>query len=428
MTTMDAALQERLKAEMAWEFARPGPPSGFPKFPDIPIGRYTSDDFFELERQHLWTKVWVMAGRVEDVAEAGDYMTFDDLGLPILLVRGQDGVLRAFYNTCQHRGAPVVRDKKGSARNLRCQYHSWTYDITEGRLIQVPDERDFVGLCRDERGLVQIRCEVWQGWIFVNQDPEAASLHDWFGPALDQLDELAGDTLEAITFRSVVVPCNWKVTAEAFLEVYHFRHIHARGPAGGDTALDNRGATMGLLPNGCSRMITPFSVSAAKARGMADWSDWQHFTAPPFADIDSISDVVRSTSSAYSLFPNLITPLGSYGFPFLLFWPLDRRTTKLDWIHYGPKDWEGDELPAHWVKRMEGFDEIMGEDMMNMAPMQRSLESPAMRGVPINYQERRIWHFHEQIDRTIGVERVPEALRVPQLLADYVEQPPPRDE
>ena len=178
---MDAALQERLKAQMAWEFARSGPPAGFPKFPDIPIGRYTSDEFFDLEKEHLWSKVWVMAGRVEDVAEPGDFMTFDDLGLPILLVRGDDRVLRAFYNTCQHRGAPVVRDKRGTARNLRCQYHSWTYDITHGELIQVPDERDFVGLCRDERGLVQIGCEVWQGWIFVNRDPEAPTLHEWFG-------------------------------------------------------------------------------------------------------------------------------------------------------------------------------------------------------------------------------------------------------
>ncbi len=418
---MDAALQERLKSEMAWEFARTGPPDGFPKFPDIPGGRYTSDEFFELERSQLWTKVWVMAGRVDDVAGPGDYMTFDDLGLPILIVRGADGEVRAFYNTCQHRGAPVVRNERGSARNLRCQYHSWTYDITDGKLIQVPDERDFVDLCRAERGLVQISCAVWQGWVFVNQDPDAAPLHDWFGPALDQLDELSGDSLRTIAVRSVIVPCNWKVTAEAFLEVYHFRHIHARGPAGGDTLLDNRGATMGLLPNGCSRMITPFSTGAAAAHGMSDWSDWQHFTTPGFPDIDSISDVVRSTSAAYSLFPNLITPLGSYGFPFLLFWPIDKRTTKLDWIHYGPKDWDGDELPPNWQKRMDGFDMIMDEDMMNMAPMQRSLESPAMRGVPINYQERRIWHFHEQLDRTIGVERIPEALRVPELLTAYIE-------
>jgi len=418
---VDAALQERLKSEMAWEFARTAPPDGFPKFPDIPGGRYTSDQFFELERTQLWTKVWVMAGRAEDVAGPGDYMTFDELGLPILIVRGADGEVRAFYNTCQHRGAPVVRDACGSTRRFRCQYHSWTYDITDGKLIQVPDERDFVDLCRAERGLVQISCELWQGWIFVNQDPDAAPLHDWFGPALDQLDELSGDSLRTIAVRSVIVPCNWKVTAEAFLEVYHFRHIHARGPAGGDTLLDNRGATMGLLPNGCSRMITPYSTGAAAAQGMADWSDWQNFTTPGFADIDTISDVVRSTSAAYSLFPNLITPLGSYGFPFLLFWPIDKRTTKLDWIHYGPKDWDGDELPAHWQRRMDAFDEIMDEDMRNMAPMQRSLESPAMRGVPINYQERRIWHFHEQLDRTIGVERIPEALRVPELLTAYIE-------
>lgn len=418
---MDTALQERLKAEMAAEFARTGPPDGFPKFPDIAVARYTSDEFWALEREHLWPKVWVMAGRVEDIPEPGDYLAFDDLGVPILLVHGADRVVRAFYNTCQHRGAPVVRDAFGSARNLRCQYHSWTYDITTGELVHVPDERDFVGLCKAERGLVRLSCEVWQGWIFVNQDPQAASLHDWFGPALDQLDELSGDDLRTIAVRSTIVPCNWKVTAEAFLEVYHFRHIHARGPGGGDTALDNRGATMGLLPNGCSRMITPFSVGACRARGMADWSDWRHFTTPPFADIDSVSEIVRSTSTAYSLFPNLITPLASYGFPFLLFWAVDKRTTKLDWIHYGPKDWEDDELPVHWQKRMDAFDQIMDEDMMNMAPMQRSLESPGTRGVPTNYQERRIWHLHEQIDRTIGIDRIPEHLRVPFLLAPYVE-------
>lgn len=184
---------------------------------------------------------------------------------------------------------------------------------------------------------------------------------------------------------------------------------------------------MGLLPNGCSRMITPFSKSASKLRGMSDWSDWKHFTEPDFIDIPTINAMVRSTSSAYSLFPNLISPLGGYGFPFLLFWPIDKRTTRLDWIHYAPKDWEGDVLPPHWQKRMDGFDLIMEEDQRNMAPMQRSLESPAMRGVPINYQERRIWHLHEQIDRTIGVERIPEHLRVEQVLAPYIEQPVPAE-
>jgi phenylpropionate dioxygenase-like ring-hydroxylating dioxygenase large terminal subunit len=420
----DDALMERIKQQMRDEFARTGPPEGFPAFPDIPIERYTSDEFFELEMRHFWNKVWVMAGREEDIPNPGDYTTFDDLQAPVLLVRGTDGQVRAFYNSCQHRGAPVVRDPKGTARQLRCQYHSWTYEITHGTLVNVPDERDFINLCKEERGLKQLRCETWQGFVFVNQDPDAAPLQEWFGLPFAQLDQLQSATMRAVTTHTQIIPCNWKVTAEAFLEVYHFRTIHARGPAGYDTALDNRGAAMGLLPNGCSRMITPYSESACRAKGMKDWSDWRMDPIPGFADIPTVNGMIRCTSAAWSLFPNFVSPVGSHGHPVLLFWPLDKRTTKLTWTWFAPKDWEGDEIPAHWRRLDDYFNEIMDEDELNMAPMQRSLESPAMTGVPINYQERRIWHFHEQVDRSIGIERIPERMRVPQLLAPYVEREP----
>ncbi|MCU0259826.1 MAG: Rieske 2Fe-2S domain-containing protein, partial [Ilumatobacteraceae bacterium] len=121
---MDSALLARLEDQMRYEFARTGPPEGFPKFHDIPIGRYVSDEFWELEQRHLWPKVWVLACRAEDVPGVGDFVTFDDLGVPMIVIRGKDEQLHAFYNTCQHRGAPVVRDSKGSMRQLRCQYHS----------------------------------------------------------------------------------------------------------------------------------------------------------------------------------------------------------------------------------------------------------------------------------------------------------------
>jgi phenylpropionate dioxygenase-like ring-hydroxylating dioxygenase large terminal subunit len=415
---------ERVREQIKWELDREGPPAGFPAFHRIPIGRYVDDEFWELERDHLWPKVWVMAGRAEQVPDPGDYLTFDDLAQPILVVRGKDGVVRAFYNTCQHRGAPVVRDARGTARNLRCQYHGWTYDITEGRLVSVPDERDFVDFCRGENGLVQISCEVWGGWIFVNEDPGAAPLRAWFDPVLTELEQLAGDTLQEICRRSQVIECNWKVTAEAFLEVYHFRHIHARGAAGRDTLLNSDGAVMTLFPNGCSRMIVPYSRAAYEAQGMTDWSDWEHRSPSPFVEIPTVGPMIRSTSSAYNLFPNVITPVSHNGFPFLLFWPIDKRTTHLEWVHYAPKHWDGDELPDHWQRRMDTFDMIMEEDRRNMAPMQRSLESPAMRGVQVNYQERRIWNFHEQVDRTIGIDRIPERYRVEQVLAPFVQTAP----
>lgn len=414
-----AELRARLTREMTEEFARTGPPPGFPKLPLIPAGRYTSDEFFELERRHLWSKTWVIAGRTDDIPSVGDYTTFGDLGVPVLLVRGADRAVRAFYNTCQHRGAPVVRDVSGRARTLRCQYHSWSYDVTTGALTHVPDERDFVGLCRSELGLVGLRCEVWDGWIFVNQDPDAMPLRDHLGPVADEMAQFQGATLGTIARRSEVVACNWKVTAEAFLEVYHFRHIHSRG---GATTLDNRGATMGLLPHGCSRMVTPLARAAWEARGMDGWDDWRLLGDAGFVDISTVDEMVRSTSTAYSVFPNLIAPVAASGFPFITFWPLDRSTTRIDWVHYGPRDWDGDDLPEQWRARLDRFDQIMAEDTRNMTPMQRSLDSPALRGVTINYQERRIWHFNEQIDRVIGPERIPAELRVPSLLSDYVER------
>ena len=327
-------------------------------------------------------------------------------------------MIRSFYNTCQHRGAPVVREARGSARRLRCQYHSWTYDIDGGTLVAVPDERDFVDLDWTERCLPHVSCDVFGGWVFVNLDPEAMPLADWLGPAAELFAPFGCETLREVYRRSVVVPCNWKVTAEAFLEVYHFRHIHNHD---GFTLLDNRGAAMGLYPNGHSRMITPFSEANAARRRMDGWDDWKPLDQGPFATIDTVPAMVDCTSTAASLFPNVVIPFGRIGFPVNLFWPVDRRTTRLDWIYYAPKDWVGEDLPEHWQQRSEAYDQIMGEDMENMAPMQRSMESPALRGIPINYQERRIWHLHEQLDRMIGIDRVPEALRVPQLLGPYVE-------
>ena len=414
---MDDVLNAKIKAEMRYEFARTAPPAGFPTFPRIPTERHTSQEFYDLEQEHVFGKAWFMAGRVEDVANPGDYFVFTDLGVPLLIVRGTDGTIRCFYNTCQHRGAPVVREQSGSARRLRCQYHSWTYEIDGGTLVSVPDERDFVDLVWTDHCLPTAQCDTFAGFIFVNRDLHATPLMEWLGNARELFDPLQGETLREVYRRSVVVPCNWKVTAEAFLEVYHFKHIHSHD---GVSVLDNRGAAMGLYAHGHSRMITPFSEQNTKRSGMKSWDDWIPVDQGPFATIDTAPDMYRCTSTAVSLFPNMIVPLGAIGFPVNLFWPIDKRTTRLDWIYYAPKDWDG-EIPERWKRRADVYDQIMDEDMQNMAPMQTSIESPALKGIHINYQERRIWHLHEQIDRMIGAENLPEGLAIPQLLSPYVD-------
>jgi phenylpropionate dioxygenase-like ring-hydroxylating dioxygenase large terminal subunit len=420
---MNPSLVDRILADMRFEFARTAPPEGFPAFHDIPTLRHTSTEFHDLEQEFLWPHTWVIAGRAEDVPNPGDYMTFDDLGVPLLIVRGTDGEIRCFYNTCQHRGAPVVREDRGSARRLRCQYHSWTYEIDEGTLVSVPDERDFVDLDWSQRCLPRASCDTAAGFVFVNRDPDAAPLRDWLGQAWEMLEPFQGERLREVYRESRIVPCNWKVTAEAFLEVYHFRHIHSHD---GVSVLDNRGAAMGLYPHGHSRMITPFSVQHCSRMGLSSWDDWRYIDQTPFPVIDGVPAMVDCTSTAVSLFPNAIIPLGRIGFPINLFWPIDKDTTRLDWIYYavppeGEDAFDPDDLSAHWQHRRSVYNQIMAEDERNMAPMQRSMESPALRGIPINYQERRIWHLHEEIDRVIGSERIPEHLRMQQVLGPYVD-------
>jgi phenylpropionate dioxygenase-like ring-hydroxylating dioxygenase large terminal subunit len=420
---VDQELIDRIKSDMRYEFDRTAPPEGFPAFHDIPVERHTADEFHALEQEHLWPKTWVIAGRAEDVPNPGDYFTFSDLGVPLLIVRGTDGHIRCFYNTCQHRGAPVVRDERGSSRRLRCQYHSWTYEIDGGTLVSVPDERDFVDLDWEARCLPQASCDTYAGFVFVNRDLDAAPLSDWIGPLAEMIDPFQGEQLREVYRESMIVPCNWKVTAEAFLEVYHFRHIHSHD---GVSVLDNRGAAMGLYPNGHSRMVTPYSKQNLARMGMDSWDDWQHLDHGGASTIDGVPAMIDCTSTAASLFPNVIIPFGRIGFPINIFWPIDKNTTRLDWIYYGlPPEgddrFDADNLPKAWQSRRASYNQIMGEDELNMAPMQRSMESPALTGMPINYQERRIWHVHEQIDRMIGVDRIPEHLRIQQVLDPYVE-------
>ena len=426
---MDDQLIERIKTDMRYEFERTAPPAGFPAFHDIPTARHTGDVFHRLEQEHLWPHTWVMAGRAEDIAEPGDYFTFDDLGVPLLIVRGTDGEIRCFYNTCQHRGAPVVRDQRGSSRRLRCQYHSWTYEVDGGTLVSVPDERDFVDLDWEQRCLPRASCDTFAGFVFVNRDLDAPPLRDWLGPVVDMLEPFQGERLREVYRESRIVPCNWKVTAEAFLEVYHFRHIHSHD---GVSVLDNRGAAMGLYPNGHSRMVTPFSKQQQQRMGMAGWDDWRKQDHAPFPAIETVPAMVDCTSSAVSIFPNAIIPLGAIGFPINLFWPIDQHTTRLDWIYYAPAPdgadrFDPDDLPERWQQRRRVYNQIMAEDEMNMAPMHSSMNSPALTGLTINYQERRIWHLHEEIDRVIGRERIPAELRLEPLMAPYLEPRPGRD-
>lgn len=398
----EQAFETRIFEAIKKEQARDAVPSDFPALPEIPGGRYTRQDFFDLEVEHVFRKSWVLAGHEDELSGAGSYKRFDKLlGSPVIIVRDQAGEVRAFYNTCRHRGAPVVKDQAGRCNLLRCQYHSWAYDL-EGRLLQVPDEHDFIDFDKSERGLLTLRCETYRGLIFVNEDLDAAALLDYMGPLAEEWSRTGLETLRLDYQWSRIIGCNWKCALDAFQEVYHINTLHPRTVG---AMLDHSGATMGLLPNGHSRMcvrITGADIEPTPAEG---WPE---------------GEVYRRTSVAQTLWPALNVPWSVGTARFILFWPRGVDQCEIQVIGVG-EDWGSGPLPEERIAANANFDHILDEDVQNLESIQASLNSGAFTGMLLNYQERRIYWSHEQIDRAIGIEQVPSELRVQQVLAPYVE-------
>lgn len=396
---------EAFEAAVRYEDARTTVPDAFPALPEIPGGRYSRQDFYDAEFAAVWRGGWVCAGRDDDIREPGMFRLFDKLGAPIILVRGKDRRLRAFFNSCRHRGAPVVRGACGKASLLRCQYHSWSYGL-DGRLIGVPDERDFQGLDKTQRGLLEVRCDVWDGLVFVSLAPDAPPLETYLGSVMQDMASCGLAGMRTLDRRSFVVNCNWKAAIDAFLEVYHVRTIH---PETVGAMLSATAAAMGILPHGHSRLVN--------RRNMTGVNFGEYGGAP---DNRAMPDVFRENAIAFHVFPNLVMPVDTVGFPLLLFWPRGPHQCEMEAIFIGP-DWGEGDRPAFWDDYLVVYEQLLNEDLMNLEGIQASLNSEAFTGMMINYQERRIYWFHEEIDRRIGMNNIPANLIVEPKLAAWCE-------
>ena len=393
-------------SRVARERARLSRPVGFPELPDVPAGRYIDDDFFALERTAMWQRTWLYAAHIDQLSEPGHFLVWTHGSAPILIIHGDDGDVRAFYNTCRHRGAPVVRTSSGRVGNLLvCGYHGWSYD-RQGTLHKVTEPRDWQDVDRACRGLVPVRCERFENWIFVCEDFDAEPLSDFISPLARYLRHLPLGHLRLVDRRELDVRCNVKILMENFLEVYHFKLLH---PGTTERIFDSQGTSVHLWRNGHSMMLSP-----NRREG------WVDPGTVGMLEMENSTDIERHFNPSYSLFPNLILPVAPTGMPCVAIWPKTVRTSVMEVLWFAP-DWGGGERDPLWDTRIENFDRIVDEDIQLAEPMQETIESPGFRGVPLNYQERRIYHWHEEIDRRIGVDCIHPSLRVAPVLGDYVE-------
>lgn len=401
---MDAATVELLKAGMRAEGERTAPPRGFPALPMIPGARYTDPSFLDLEQQYLWRRSWLYACHADEIAEPGSFTLFKRTGSPIIVVRGKDGVVRAFYNSCRHRGAPLVKQCSGKIEGLVCGYHGWTYGL-DGRLINLRDKRDFVDLDLSKFPLLEVRCESIGNWIFINEDRAAEPLLPHLAPIPNMLEEIQPQQVRFVHKKSYPVRCNVKILLDAFLEVYHLKSIHQNTV---DRFLDHRGSFITLWQRGHSLMCTPNRRP-----------DWQDPGTRGMRRIETATEITLSNNPSFNLYPNLVTPIDATGNPFILFWPTGHKSMEIEIVWFAP-DWGDEGLSPLWEQRLSNFERILEEDTQFAEQIQESVESGAFRGINLNYQERRIYHWHEELDRRIGPERIPEPLRVKPMLADWI--------
>jgi choline monooxygenase len=188
---------------------------------------YTDPTVLERELDGLFQRTWQYAGHVSDLPDAGSYTTALAGDQPVLLLRGEDGELRAFRNVCRHRGSQLLTGEGRCKKAIRCRYHGWTYDATDGRLLGVPEHRNYAELDKPALGLHPVRIETLEGLIFVNLDPAARPLAELVPGLAERLAPYGIPRLERFSSgRGSNQPANWKIVVENYLEGYHVPIAH----------------------------------------------------------------------------------------------------------------------------------------------------------------------------------------------------------
>lgn len=409
--------------------------------------RYYSTEWMERERVKLWAKVWNWAGRVEDLPEPGDFITFALGNESFLIVRGDDDKIRAFFNVCPHRGNRLVWTEDGALSNgITCPFHSWRFKF-DGRIDHVTDRETFrpEALCRD-LDLTEVRCEIWEGFIFINMDPDAKSLLEHLGPLAEHAKPYHLEDMRIIRRVQSVWPANWKIGFDGFAEAYHVQCIHPQILP----IFNDYHSQIDLYPNAMSRAITKFGNPSPHLGAKTLLPEQRAMMTEVGLDPDtfqgSTEDVRVAIQKAkrkraeelgldwsgfldgqltddwnYALFPNILLGLHPEGANLLYFRPhaTDPRQFIFDVIilmhpqenpAIRPPSYMGlpegadlsgrtkaETIVVDW--RKGGLGQLFDQDSNLFSQVQEGVESLGFRGAVLSGQEQRVGHMHAELDR-----------------------------
>jgi phenylpropionate dioxygenase-like ring-hydroxylating dioxygenase large terminal subunit len=408
--------------------------------------RYIDAGYLRREWQQVWRRVWNTGGVSYQMPDPGDYLMTELGPESIIMVRQEDGGIRAFHNACPHRGTRITEAPEGHTKKFQCPYHGWEFN-TAGLVIAVPAEDDFPqGSPCGTKSLKEVRCEEMFGIVWYNLDPEAPSLTDFLGETV--VKELKSHRMEEmvrVLDMTVEAACNWKIITDNFNEAYHVKVLHPELVP--YIAADHEDCQFDLLPGGHNRgwfpsfmpsaeystdvigeplvsMAAAWGVDSNNYVGRDSWkkirTDIQaekrrRGTERGYRHYEHLADYQLTDYVIYNLFPNNVITVGPDGVQLLRPRPHATDPAKCLFDHWWlvnrvegqnmtPSPAGGPDLP---VEDAEHELVVYGEktlgttadqDLSVASSQQRGLGSAGFQGYYLPHQERRLQHFHEVLN------------------------------
>lgn len=415
---------------------------------DVPIDRYFDKAFHEREVEKVWRKTWQWACRLEDIPNIGDHVVYDIVHDSVIVVRTGPAStdIRAYVNACLHRGTQL-RTEGGCVKQFKCPFHGFTWGL-DGCLKDVPEAWDFDHIDWESFSLPELKVDTWGGFVFINFDEQCESLIDYLEILPEHFATFALEDRYKAIHVAKVMPCNWKLCAEAFVEAYHVSSAHPQTVAyygDSNTQYDtwpgvrhiNRMISAQGVPSPSVNHITetmtremmerdtPFFKSQDES---IDGDTPRHYFAnvarekiakTAGRDFSTLSDSEAIDLIQYTVFPNFV-PYGGMGLSAgYRFRPHGDNPEKsimeifflfpkaADGSHpkAAPIVWLSEDEPWSTVEAMGSAAMVVDQDTDNLKRIQKGLRATKKTGVTLaNYQESRIRHFHQTLDQYLAAE------------------------
>ena len=408
----------------------------------VPASRYTSTEWAALETERLWPHVWQLACSVDHVREPGDWFEYTCGPLSVMIVRGDDGQLRAFQNVCLHRGNELCHGSGTGRTEIRCVYHRWCWDL-DGRLREIPSRKGFGVIKNDEYGLNAVQVDTWGPMVFVNLDLTAEPLADFLAPVPEETAWLRADEYACRALVTVPLPCNWKTGIDAFSETYHVQGIHRQMIPSTD---DVNGPQDVWERHG--RLNQPYGLPSPRLRdGATDQEIWESFCATQGervgrpsredpgpvperedgesvrtllarlireratadgVDLDDFTDAQVTDLHQYNCFPNISPVFLVESLALLRMRPGPTPDDCLMDLLYFSRVPPGAprERPVDVTMDAESADlgGVFNQDVENLQHAQRGLHQPAFTHLTLSREEMRIESLHRNLEQYLGIE------------------------